>query len=189
MNRKKEILQLYNDGLSIAAIAENLDIDTTMVEGAIIREQERLERLHDRQQAEATRVVEVYNKVRSVEAAAELLGCGTKKIYAALQYCNQATPRTAHVQQMEERIVERYVNGNKVQDIAKAYNVSLVTVYQYLRRAGYDVKDSPSLSDNTQSIINDLLTSARERGYISRIAAKHGVSRQLVSAIAHKYLD
>lgn len=188
MSKKAEILKLYNEGLSISSIAEELNITSLEAEKTIANEYERLDKLNAKRQAEAIKIFEVFNRVQSIQLTADEIGCGLTKVYTALKSCPDFDlPRQTIKTALSREIALEFANGESVADIAKAHNISLPTVYKYLHQENIDTKDN-AYSNTTRAIINDLIRSDCQRGYMSRIAAKNGVSRQLVSRIAAKYL-
>lgn len=188
MKSKDKIMELYNQGLSIASICDIIGEMPTVIEQTIFHELEKQERKAAKRAAKSAPILQIFSETNNVAETAKACNISKPIVYKVLRENNIEPPRVhTDCERRKQEIVRQYNICHSVAETAEALNVCRETVYNALKRANISPTQTHRQKDSTEAIIADIMRSSRHRGWITEIAHKHNRSRQFVEQTAKRY--
>lgn len=184
----EKIMELYNQGLSIASICDIIDETPTVIEQTIFHELEKQERKAAKRAAKNAPILQVFSETNNVAETAKACNISKQLVYKVLKKNNVEPPRVHPAKATRKKEIAKYYNTcRSVAETAKAFNICKSTVYAALKDANVSPTETHRQKDSTEAIIADIMKSSRHRGWISEIAQKHNRSRQFIEQTAKRF--
>ena len=139
---KERIVMLYNSKMKIKTMAESLGVSVGTVNRYIkeLREEGKIQTASEREKELKERVLELYNQGTEIKEIAKSL----KVPVGSINVCTRKLKKEGIIQsrglikniekeKAKEKILKLYNSKAGTEEIAKALNISLPTIYRYIR--------------------------------------------------------
>jgi len=190
------MVELYNDGYGLVAIAELYDCSTTHVRNILLENGVQLRRkgvsskIYDDDTVKD--VVDYYKQGYSIKELRDMLGIGSVSIRKILtdngvKIRGRGRGRINFSEEDCRKIVEMYNSKYTIESIANYYNVSINTIRRVLVERGVRIRKPSEIHRHNEEYIEQIRDLYSELGNYRKVAERLGTTKQNVYKLLKKY--